>query len=62
MPWHEWLLVGLIALAASLHRLAMDVGKMTDIHDCPDCGGTHYGSKECPIKTPQSQWVGRADR
>lgn len=23
-----------------------------NIFNCPDCGGTHYGSAECPIKHP----------
>lgn len=25
---------------------------MGDIKDCPDCGGTHYGSSRCPLKYP----------
>lgn len=25
-----------------------------DILNCPDCGGTHYGSNGCPIKHPPS--------
>ena len=30
---------------------------MVDIHDCPKCGGTHYGSRsleECPINSPMT--------
>lgn len=23
-----------------------------NIENCPDCGGTHLGSNECPIKHP----------
>lgn len=26
-----------------------------NIENCPDCGGTHFGSNECPIKQPQRQ-------
>ena len=35
----------------ALSLLAMDVGKM-NILECPDCGGTHFGSRKCPIKYP----------
>jgi len=39
---------------AAFSYLAMDMGQMMDILNCPDCGGTHYGSSECPIKYPPS--------
>jgi hypothetical protein len=35
-----------------VYLLAVDLGQVMDIKNCPDCGGMHFGSSECPIKHP----------
>jgi hypothetical protein len=44
------------------YLLAMDVGKIMNIQNCPDCGGTHFGSSRCPIKYPPAPDPSATDR